>query len=235
MIFTSYASNVIDVNANLFERKTKKTPVHNIGVFWIIGQRLRDVMKFRIRWMFARITGPRNGGMPRPMAHATTYNVQALTVSDEAVLGPGVASYNGRHALPPILIGLMTPVILLLLYDPRALGSASIIMYLILMAAFVISATIFVSSLLNPGSIIAVTFDPVSGTAHFVSEGSFAHSVNTIPLRNIMRVRMVARYDHDGYSWHQAIAELRSGETISLPASTTSDQVAALNELLRRR
>lgn len=141
--------------------------------------------------------------------------------------------YTGRHALVPVLIGLMGPVLVISLVDPRALASASVLVHIYLFAIFMIAAGAYIYSVLDPGEVTRVTFDKQAGFVSAERSGLFAMSTLDIPFSDISTVRIEARYDDDGYQTAIPVMVLKNRQIVPLPAGTTEADVAAMCAVLK--
>jgi hypothetical protein len=161
-----------------------------------------------------------------------TSHLKQLTLVNPEYAESGVGRYSGSHALVPILLGLLTPVAVLALLDPRSLVHASLLINIYLFAAMTISTGVFLLSVFRPGEVISVTFDQATEQAEFVMSGTFAHKVLHVPFAKIAGAVVDVQYDDDGYKYLMPIVKLTSGQLIGLPAGTTEDDVADIRATL---
>lgn len=143
--------------------------------------------------------------------------------------GPGGISF---HALSPILIGLAAPFVLLFVIEPAMMEHVSFIATLLLSAVFVISAGVYVHSVLSPGKIVAAAFDPDGQTLTLFRAGRFATSNREIHFKDIAGVGMSVDYDGDGYPMRSAELRLRDGRVFILPEGTEESHILSLREVL---
>lgn len=142
--------------------------------------------------------------------------------------------FTGHHALAPILIGLLAPVMVLFAVDPRALKSASVLLHIYIGAIFVIATIGYIISVIDDGEVTKVSFDKDSRTITVEKTGVVAKKKSVIPFADVASLRMETRYDDDGYKASVPLLVLSTRETIALPAETTDADVAAMRELLGR-
>lgn len=146
-----------------------------------------------------------------------------------------VGAYSGGHALVPILLGLSTPAVALILFAPELIGGALAVLnvYLFVLMAFALG--VFAISVVYPGPLVSWGLDGRAGYLRVIRAGPLANTVTDIPVHKIDRARIEHRYDDDGYSWHEPQLILASGRILKLPPETTERDVAAINALLPRR
>ncbi len=142
-------------------------------------------------------------------------------------------AYTGRHALVPILIGLVAPVLVLVVIDPRALGSATVLLHIYMFAIFVIATGAYIWTVLDPGDITRVTFDKPSRKVVAERSGALAKSTLDIPFVDIAAIRMESRYDDDGYESLVPILVLTTREILPLPRGTTEADIAMMKSLMK--
>jgi hypothetical protein len=63
------------------------------------------------------------------------------------------------HALSPILLGLVTPFLVIHYIDPNALREIRFAVWIGLVVLFFLATGLFVYSAMNPGRIVSVVFD----------------------------------------------------------------------------
>ena len=136
------------------------------------------------------------------------------------------------HAMSPILIGLAAPFVLLYVIQPSMMEHASFVATLLMTAVFVISAAIYVHSVLSPGRIVAAAFDPEGQTVTLVRAGRFAISNREVHFKDIAGVGMTIDYDDDGYPTRSAELRLRDGRIFTLPEGTEESHILSLREVL---
>ena len=136
------------------------------------------------------------------------------------------------HALSPILIGLAAPFVLLFVIQPAMMEHVSFVATLLMTAVFVISAGIYVHSVLSPGKIVAAAFDPAGQTVTLVRAGRFAISNREIHFKDVAGVGMSVDYDDDGYPTRTAELRLRDGRIFNLPEGTEESHILSLREVL---
>ncbi len=143
------------------------------------------------------------------------------------------AGYTGRHALVPILIGLVAPVLVLMIVDPRALGSAAVLLHIYMFAIFVIATGAYIWTVLDPGSVTRVTFDKQTRKVIAERSGALAKSMLEIPFVDIAAIRMESRYDDDGYETNTPVLVLTTREVVHLPAGTTESDIVVMRSLMK--
>ena len=137
-----------------------------------------------------------------------------------------------RHALPPILLGLLAPMLLFLVIDPRALADASLIAHVYMIAIFVIASLAYLISVFETGEVTSAMADKASGTIIVERTGLLARSEIEIPFGSIATVRMDTRYDDDGYQTAVPVLVLATREMVLLPAGTSESDIAALRAII---
>lgn len=138
------------------------------------------------------------------------------------------------HAIAPVLIGLLAPVLVLMLVDARALGSASVLLHVYLGAIFVIATIAYVISVFDPGEVTRVDFLARDRVVEVERTGLVAKKSVTIPFADIATLRIEARYDDDGYRRNVPLIVLTTHETVELPETVTEADVAAMRRLIGR-
>jgi hypothetical protein len=138
-----------------------------------------------------------------------------------------------RHALPPILLGLLTPMVLFLLIDPRAVTNANLIAHVYMIAIFVVAAAAYLISVFETGEISRVVVDRAARTVMIERTGLLAKSQMMLSFRDITTVRVETKYDDDGYQQAMPSIVLTTRELIPLPAGTNDTDVATLRAMIR--
>ena len=144
------------------------------------------------------------------------------------------STYAGRHALVPVLLGLLAPVIVLSLIDPRALASASVILHIYLFLIFAMAVAAYIYSVFAPGDITKVTFQKRQRVVIAERAGLFATTKSEVSFADISTVRMDNRYDDDGYETAVPVIILTDHKILQLPAGTTEADIATMRGLMRR-
>lgn len=144
------------------------------------------------------------------------------------------SSYAGRHAMVPVLLGLLAPVIVLSLVDPRALANVSVILHIYLFLIFGIAVAVYIYTVFAPGDITKVTFQKRQRVVIAERAGLFATTKSEIPFSDIASVRVENRYDDDGYETPVPVIVLTDHKVLQLPAGTTEADVATMRSLMRR-
>lgn len=138
------------------------------------------------------------------------------------------------HAIGPVLIGLLAPVLVLMLVDARALGSASVLMHVYLGAIFVIATIAYVISVFDPGEVTRVDFLAKDRVVEVERTGLVAKKIVAIPFSDIATLRIETRYDDDGYRRDVPLIVLTTHETVELPETATEAEVSAMRRLIGR-
>ena len=138
-----------------------------------------------------------------------------------------------RHALPPILLGLLAPMLVFVLIDPRALTNASLILHVYMFAIFVTASAAYLISVFETGEVTSVNFDKAEKTVLVERTGLLAKSRMELPFADIATVRIETRYDDDGYQTALPVLVLTTREIVQLPEGTTESDVAAMRAMLR--
>lgn len=157
------------------------------------------------------------------------FDENRLVLSDGT--GAGRAGLD-LQALSPVLIGFMSPWVVLLTLDPTSLQHTRFTAVLVLILVFVLAAVVFVHSAFTPGRSTAATFDPDARTATITRRGAFASRCRTIPFDDIDAIELVTTYDDDGYPTQTPELHLASGEIVPLPAGTGVAQLDMVGRLL---
>ena len=147
----------------------------------------------------------------------------------------GVESDHAAHrqALAPVLLGLLAPMLLFMLIDPRALSSISVIAPVYLFAIFVIASAAYLISVFENGEVTRITFDRATKLVVVERTGMLAKSEMEIPFADIATVRMETRFDDDGYQTRTPILVLTTREAVELPAGTNETDVVKMRAMLR--
>jgi hypothetical protein len=163
---------------------------------------------------------------------------QTCTTDTRIVLGDALPTGHrtGRrlnlHLALPVLLGLSTPLLVVALIDPAVLGHGRVIIQILLTTLFLISTVLFAASLLWPGDISAIIFDPKARVVEIVQSGLIATTRFDVPFDQVVQVGPSSTYDHDGYIVAHADLVLRSGRRLPLPANTSAAAVAAARRAL---
>jgi hypothetical protein len=138
-----------------------------------------------------------------------------------------------RHGLPMVLLGLLAPVIVLLIIDPRAIANVSVVAHIYMWALFAMAAGAFLISVFETADITSVTFDKPSRSITLGRTGTLARSETSLRFADVSTVRIESRYDDDGYQTSTPVLVLTTRETIPLPAGTTEQDVIAMRAMLQ--
>lgn len=138
-----------------------------------------------------------------------------------------------RHALPPILLGLLAPMLLFLLIDPRAVTNASLIAHVYMFAIFIVASSAYLISVFETGEVTSTTVDKALRTVVVERTGLLAKSSSEFAFADIATVRIESRYDDDGYQMAIPVLVLTTREVVPLPAGTTETDVATMRAMLR--
>ncbi len=146
----------------------------------------------------------------------------------------GKPRFGRWHLLMPVLIGLIAPVLALLLVDPRALASFSVMIQIYLIALLIVATGAFVISIFDQGDVTKVIFDRTSKVVIIERTGLLSRKLTEVPFIDIANIRIETRYDDDGYKAAVPVMTLSSRETIQLPAGTGEVEVAAMRAIVGR-
>lgn len=138
-----------------------------------------------------------------------------------------------RYVLVPILIGLMSPVLVISLIDPKALTNGGALLHVYLLAIFVVATGIYAWSVLDPGDVTRITFDKAARKVIAERAGLFARSQIEFDFADVASIRFETHYDDDGYQTSVPVLVLAGRQTLPLPAGTTEADVAAMRALIR--
>lgn len=159
-----------------------------------------------------------------------------LTFADNRaiVLGDATSTVSGRglnlDVLSSVLIGLAAPMIAVMLIDPTALRHTRVAVALLLTTIFFISVILFAHSLLLPGNVRAVAFDPVTRNATLMRDGLFAANDLDIPFSLIRSLRVEQTEGEQGHADVKALLVMTTREAIELPVGTTESHLAAIRQ-----
>ncbi len=159
--------------------------------------------------------------------------MNSRSIPDAADFGVESTSRGQRHALVPILLGLLGPVVVLSIIDVRALASASVIVHIYLFALFVIAAGAYAISVIEPGDITRVTVDRKARLVYIERTGVLARKTIEVPFAEISTVRVEVHGDDDGYETAMPVIVLKSREVLPLPAGTTEADIATMRDMLK--
>lgn len=165
------------------------------------------------------------------MANSPPSNDQ-IHLTEAAAHETGIASYDGFHALLPTVIGFAIPLVLFMLAAPSVTQDIRFVVLILLALVALITAAIFILSLLRPGTTLEAHFDGRRRMVRIIRSGLFAHTVYTVPFNRICAVRIETSYDDDGYATLQPLLILRPREVIDLPPSTTAHDIANIRAML---
>jgi hypothetical protein len=138
-----------------------------------------------------------------------------------------------RNALPPILLGFLAPLLVLLAVDPRALSDFSVITHVYMFVILVITTAAFLISVFETAEVTSVTIDKSTKTVHVERVGMVAKSVMDIDFADVATVRIETRYDDDGYQTAMPVIVLTTREVVPMPEGTTEADVAKMRGILK--
>lgn len=146
-----------------------------------------------------------------------------------------VQSENAAHrqALAPVLIGLLAPMLVFGLIDPRALMDFGLIAQVYLFIIFLMAAAAFVISVFETGEVTSVTVNKATKSIQIERIGSFAKSTMELDFADVATVRIETRYDDDGYQTAMPVMVLTTREVVPMPAGTTETDVAHMRAMLK--
>ena len=134
----------------------------------------------------------------------------------------------------PTLIGLMAPVLVLLAIDPRALGSASVLLHIYLLAIAVIATGAYIVTVFDKGEVTRVVFDKDAREIAIERTGLLAKKTSVIDFGDVASIRVETRYDDDGYKAMVPLIVLSTREAVTLPPGTSEADVSTMRALLGR-
>ncbi len=138
-----------------------------------------------------------------------------------------------RHALPPILIGMLAPMVLFLLIDPLALTNASLIVHVYMFAIYFIASAAYLISIFETGEVTSATVDRPSKTIIVERTGLLAKSVVAIAFADVAAVRVESNYDDDGYQTTRPVLVLTTRDIVPLPVNATEADIATMRAMLK--
>jgi hypothetical protein len=145
--------------------------------------------------------------------------------------GPEMTGGGRWHALSPILIGLMAPFVVFILLNPGARGML-FLSAIVLAVVLIVSFTVFVLTVTNPGVIQAFAFDRAARRVDLIHQGTFGNTSTRVPFTEVRSIGFVTHYDDDGYKAVVPVMTLMSGEQIDLPETTTEEDVRTVRRLV---
>lgn len=137
-----------------------------------------------------------------------------------------------RHALPPILIGMLAPMVLFLLIDPLALTNASLIAHVYMCTIYFAASAAYLISLFETGEVTSATVDRPSKTIIVERTGLLAKSTTEIAFADVAAVRVESHYDDDGHQTTRPVLVLSSRDIVPLPANATEADIATMRAML---
>lgn len=153
------------------------------------------------------------------------------------VIDTAAAQRAGRcgidlHALAPILIVLAAPLVSLNVIYPSLLEGMSLPAVLLMGAVFVVSAGIYVHSVLSPGKVIAAAFDPAGRTVTLIHDGRFAVFNRDIHFTDIAAIGMAVACEADNNPTEHAELRLKNGRRFLLPEGTEESHILSIREVM---
>lgn len=136
------------------------------------------------------------------------------------------------HALLPVLLGLLAPMLLFLLIDPRALASASLVAHVYMVAIFIIASAAYLISIFETPETTSMLADQAEKLITVERTGLLARSTIVVPFADVASVRMDTRYDDDGYYTSVPVLILTTRETVQLPIGTTDSDIVTLRAMI---
>jgi hypothetical protein len=147
-------------------------------------------------------------------------------------LKAGVSGRFNFHMLSPIMIGLVTPMVVIGLIDPTVLQHGRVIIFTLLLSLLLIATVLFAVSIMWPGEVTSVIVDVKTRKVEFVQSGFLANSSVEVHFDQIAAIGFASRYDRDGYMTNAAEIQLRDGQRVALPATTAPETLAAARRAL---
>lgn len=136
--------------------------------------------------------------------------------------------------MAPILLGLLAPALVLFAIDPRALGSATVLLHIYVLAIAVIAAIAYAISVFDQGDVTKIVFDKAAREIEVERTGILAKKSERIPFGEVASIRVETVYDDDGYKALVPLIVLATREVVTLPKGTTEADVATMRALLGR-
>ena len=164
------------------------------------------------------------------MALLPSSRMHAVHSSQYVNRGPD--TYEGLHALVPVILGLSVPLILLSPFAAVLQENLERLPVYGLVPVALLAGLAFLISIVAAGTVTHALFDPRTRMVEMVRLGPLANSRWRIPFTQIASVRLVASYDADGAKSLRPLIELKSGEHIELPAETTWNDIEIFRRLL---
>ncbi|MEL6298198.1 MAG: hypothetical protein AAFV26_08025 [Pseudomonadota bacterium] len=135
-------------------------------------------------------------------------------------------------ALAPLLLGFISPLIVIALLDPAVFREARGVIVASLILVMVVAAIAFTYGVLVPKAITGIRFDPSERAAILTSSNFFAEEQEMISFRNILDLREVKGYDRDGYQEAHSEIVTRNGDRVVLPFELPRAQLNDARRLL---
>jgi hypothetical protein len=153
------------------------------------------------------------------------------------VIDTAAAQRAGRcgidlHAISLILIATAAPVVALNVIYPSLLDGINFPAMLLMVAVFVVSAGIYVHSVLSPGKIIAAAFDPAGQTVTLIHDGRFAIFNRDIHFTDIAAITMKFECGADSSPTEYAELRLKNGRSFALPEGTEESHILSIREVV---
>ena len=142
------------------------------------------------------------------------------------------AAYDGAHALAPISLGLAVPALALVYAVPGMAAYWALLIGLYLLVIFIVTAVIFVRSIMRSDEVAEVQVDARAKTIAVTRRGSFGNTTDFIAFSRVADAYFHIRYDDDGYKIVEPRLHLKSSEDIIVPGEVTAAELQALRMLL---
>jgi hypothetical protein len=155
--------------------------------------------------------------------------------ADGAEFGVVSGESGHRHALAPILLGLLAPALVILIIDAKALTNPGLVLQIYMIAVFVVASVTYFVSLFDTAEVTRVTFDQGKREVTIESTGFLTKQETAMPFADVVTVRMQTRYDDDGYQTAVPVMVLTTREEMPLPAGTTEHDLLKMRGMLGRR
>lgn len=137
--------------------------------------------------------------------------------------------------LPAMMVGLCVPFLLLIGLNPHVLLRLHVLVVVVLSALFVVAGLLYVIAVGTPKQLIRATFDSKRRVVVLIHANPFVHAASEVPFAEIAHVVQHTYRDEAGFPSLESQLQLRSGETIALPAGVTREHLATMQAILAAR
>ena len=112
---------------------------------------------------------------------------QRLILASPESEGETARSGINMHALSPILLGILLPIVAIYIWDPAAMRHMRIVLYTVLFGLMCAAVGLFVYSVMNPGRIVSVVCNKADRVVELTWQGVVATKSMAVPVRRDRR------------------------------------------------